>query len=91
MPERVLGLLETPLVIDGVVYSITSQDRVFALNAATGEEIWHYFPKLDDVANEIFFTPYSRGVAVAHGRVYKAPLTDGRSRSIKRPERKCGS
>src|SRR5215469_941987 len=39
------GLLETPLVIDGIVYSIASQDRVFALNAATGEEIWHYFPK----------------------------------------------
>jgi alcohol dehydrogenase (cytochrome c) len=72
------GLLETPLVIDGVVYSIASQDRVFALNAATGEEIWHYFPRLDDVANEIFFTPYSRGVAVAHGRVYIGTV-DGRA------------
>ena len=63
------GLLETPLVIDGVVYSIAAYDRVFAPNAATGEELWHYYPKLDDVVNEIFFAPYSRGVAVAHGRV----------------------
>jgi alcohol dehydrogenase (cytochrome c) len=72
------GLLETPLVIDGVVYSIASYDRVFALNAATGEELWHYYPKLDDVVNEIFFAPYSRGVAVAHGRVYIGTV-DGRA------------
>jgi alcohol dehydrogenase (cytochrome c) len=73
------GLLETPLVIDGVVYSIASHDRVFALNATTGEEIWHYYPKLDDVVNEIFFTPYSRGVAVAHGRVYLGTIEDRKS------------
>ncbi len=72
------GLLETPLVIDGIMYSIASYDRVFALNAATGEEIWHYFPKLDDVVNEIFFAPYSRGLAVAHGRVYLGTV-DGRA------------
>lgn len=73
-----MGLLETPLVVDGVIYSVASYDRVFALDAVTGQEIWHYYPKLDDVVNEIFFTPYSRGVAVAHGRVYLATI-DGRA------------
>jgi alcohol dehydrogenase (cytochrome c) len=73
-----LGLMETPLVIDGIVYSIASYNRVFALNAATGEEIWHHYPRLDDVVNEIFYSPYSRGLAVAHGRVYLATI-DGRA------------
>jgi glucose dehydrogenase len=34
------GLPETPLVADGVVYSISAQDRVFALGATTGDELW---------------------------------------------------
>jgi outer membrane protein assembly factor BamB len=52
------GLMETPLVIDGVVYSIGSMNRVQALEAATGKEIWHYYPRLDEVVNEIFFRRY---------------------------------
>ena len=46
-----LGLQETPLVIDGVVYSIAANDRVQAFDGETGQEIWHYFPKLNDVVN----------------------------------------
>src|SRR5689334_15769423 len=40
-----MGIQETPLVIDGVIYSITSGDRVAALDAKTGQEIWTYQPK----------------------------------------------
>jgi glucose dehydrogenase len=47
------GLLETPLVVDGVVYSIGAMNRVQALDAATGKEIWHYYTRLDDVVNEM--------------------------------------
>ena len=43
----VQGLESTPVVIDGVMYYIASYNRVFALDAATGKEIWHFFPKLD--------------------------------------------
>ena len=50
------GLMETPLVVDGVVYSIGAMNRVQALDAATGKELWHYYPHLDEVVNEIFFT-----------------------------------
>jgi alcohol dehydrogenase (cytochrome c) len=71
------GLQVTPLAVDGVIYYIGSGDRVFALDGATGHEIWHYYPQLDDVANEVFFTPYSRGIALGHGRVYIGTL-DGR-------------
>jgi alcohol dehydrogenase (cytochrome c) len=71
------GLQVTPLAVDGVIYYIGSGNRVFALDGATGREIWHYYPQLDDVANEVFFTPYSRGIALGHGRVYIGTL-DGR-------------
>src|SRR6476660_845506 len=42
-----MGIQETPLVIDGVIYSITSGNRVAALDAKTGQEFWSYQPKLD--------------------------------------------
>jgi alcohol dehydrogenase (cytochrome c) len=64
------GLMETPLVVDGVVYSIGSNDRVFALDGATGNEIWHYYPHLGDIVNEIAFSQLARGVAIGNGRVY---------------------
>jgi len=34
----------TPLVIDGVMFVTTAERRVFALNAATGLEIWRFDP-----------------------------------------------
>jgi quinoprotein glucose dehydrogenase len=33
-----------PLVIDGVLYGISPQSRVFALNAATGQRLWEFDP-----------------------------------------------
>lgn len=54
----------TPLVIDGVMYT-TGVNQVFALNAATGAQLWHYSrPQssglIDDAAGGI-----NRGVAIA--------------------------
>src|ERR1700755_430893 len=42
-----MGIQETPLAIDGVIYSITSGNRVAALDAKTGQGRWGYQPKLD--------------------------------------------
>jgi alcohol dehydrogenase (cytochrome c) len=72
-----MGLQETPLVIDGVVYSISSGDKVAALNAKTGELIWSYETKLDPLTKKVLFAPYSRGVAVGHGMVFIGTV-DGR-------------
>ena len=95
------GLMETPLVVDGVVYSIGAMNRVQALDAATGKELWHYYPHLDEVVNEIFFTGISRGVAFGDGRIYVGSL-DGRGIALDAktgkelwsaqivPTRKCG-
>ncbi|MDA1077109.1 MAG: PQQ-binding-like beta-propeller repeat protein, partial [Proteobacteria bacterium] len=78
--ERMQG---TPLVVDGVMYATSGWSVVFALDAATGDEIWRFDPKVDRE-----FVKYSccggvvnRGVAVYNGRVYVATY-DGRLLAI---------
>lgn len=60
-----------PVVIDGVIYVTTSGNQVFAFDAVTGNQIWHWKPPADQAAN------YSkagiianRGVAVGEGKVF---------------------
>ena len=71
------GLLSTPLVVDGVMYYVAPNNHVFALNAATGKEVWHYQPKLDPIANASFYAYQSRNISIGHGFVYLGTL-DGR-------------
>ena len=72
-----MGLQETPIVIDGVIYSISSGDKVAALDGKTGQTIWSYEPKLDPINKKVLFSPYSRGVAVGHGMIFIGTV-DGR-------------
>jgi quinoprotein glucose dehydrogenase len=64
-----------PLVIDGVVYGATGTSQVFALNAATGERLWHFevAPGADSGL------PTDAGLANDRGVAY---WTDGTSRFI---------
>lgn len=71
------GLQATPLAIDGVVYYSGSDNRVFAVDAATGKEIWHYYAELDPIQQKSIFGFYNRGVTVGRGKVYVAS-SDGR-------------
>lgn len=71
------GLQATPIVIDGVMYTIAADNNVFALNAANGQIIWRYTPKLDPVVTEVFYGSASRGVTVGRGKVFVGTL-DGR-------------
>ena len=41
------GQESTPLVIDGVMYATSNFGRVYALDAATGRELWKYDPRVD--------------------------------------------
>jgi quinate dehydrogenase (quinone) len=41
----------TPLQVGGTLYVCTRDNRVFALDAETGEEIWRFDPVLTDLAN----------------------------------------
>ncbi|HEV3247200.1 MAG TPA: PQQ-binding-like beta-propeller repeat protein [Beijerinckiaceae bacterium] len=66
--------LETsPLVVNGVMYVTTSFSHVYALNARTGEEIWHYKHKLGPVTT-FCCGPNNRGVAAYGDMVYLATL-----------------
>src|SRR5215472_13738823 len=51
-----MGIQETPLAIDGVIYSITSGDRVAALDGKTGQELWSFQPKLDALTKKVLFS-----------------------------------
>jgi alcohol dehydrogenase (cytochrome c) len=68
------GLLGTPIAVDGVLYYSAAYNRVFALDGATGKELWHYYPKLDPVVSTLFFQPYNRGVAYGHGKIFMGTL-----------------
>jgi alcohol dehydrogenase (cytochrome c) len=72
------GLQSMPLVADGIVYYTGSYSRVWALDGATGEPRWSFFPKLnEDLIKAQTHTPYTRGIALGHGNVYVGTV-DGR-------------
>ncbi len=72
------GLQSTPVVADGVLYYSGSYSRVFALDGATGEVLWRYFPELnEDLIASQTHGPFNRGVALGHGNVYVGTM-DGR-------------
>ena len=62
-----------PVVVNGVMYYTTATDQVRAVNAATGELIWQYTPKVDfyrAIAGGGGGAPSNRGVTVANKTVY---------------------
>lgn len=62
------GLQATPIVIDGVLYLSTSNNWAFAIDAASGRQIWDYrFPLPKEAP---MYGAQNRGVAVGHGRVF---------------------
>jgi alcohol dehydrogenase (cytochrome c) len=66
--------LETsPIVVNGVMYVTTSFSHVYALNAQTGEELWHYKHALGPITTYCC-GPNNRGVAVSEGKVYLGTL-----------------
>jgi quinohemoprotein ethanol dehydrogenase len=76
------GQEATPVVIDGVMYTSGTWGYVYAVDAASGKELWRYDPKPDyfrgrhpccDLVN--------RGVAVWKGKVYVASV-DGRLHAL---------
>lgn len=66
------GLNATPMVMDGVMYLVGPMNRVFALNAVTGEKLWQYIYKLPD--KPIPYTTGTRGIALGYGMVYLGTL-----------------
>jgi alcohol dehydrogenase (cytochrome c) len=67
------GFSCTPLVADGIMYITSPGNRVFALNAATGEEIWHYYYALPKTLG-LIYGPVNRGVAMGAGLIFMGTL-----------------
>ena len=66
--------LETsPIVVNGTMYVTTSFSQVYALNARTGEQLWHFVPKMGPVTT-FCCGPNNRGVAVADNMVFVGTL-----------------
>jgi len=65
----------TPVVIDGVMYTSGNLGKVYALNAATGEQLWTFDPEVDMQSNRAACCDQAnRGVAVQGGKVFVGAL-----------------
>ena len=70
----VLESMETaPIVVDGVMYLTTSFNHLYAIDAATGEEFWHYKHKLGPIVT-VCCGNNNRGVAVEGGRLFMGTI-----------------
>ncbi len=73
----------TPLVFNGVLYSITPWSVVYAIDARTGKEMWRSDPEVNQQVwqSRICCGVVNRGIALYQGNVI-APVVDGRLRSL---------
>ena len=62
-----------PLIVDGVMFLTTSYNHVYAIDAKTGQEYWHYKHNMGPIT--VFCCgPNNRGVAAANGLLYMGTL-----------------
>ncbi|HLQ25978.1 MAG TPA: PQQ-binding-like beta-propeller repeat protein [Acidiferrobacterales bacterium] len=70
----VLESMETaPLVVNGVMFLTTSYNHVYAIDATTGEEFWHYKHKMGPITT-FCCGPNNRGVAAYEDMLYMGTL-----------------
>ncbi|HEY2605432.1 MAG TPA: PQQ-dependent dehydrogenase, methanol/ethanol family [Paraburkholderia sp.] len=62
-----------PIVSNGVMFITTSFNHVYALDAVTGKEFWHYKHKMGPVTT-FCCGPNNRGVAISGDRLYMGTL-----------------
>lgn len=71
--EVVESMETAPIVVDGIMYLTTSYNHVYAVDAVTGKEFWHYKHKQGPVTTYCC-GPNNRGVAVMGGTLYMGTL-----------------
>jgi quinohemoprotein ethanol dehydrogenase len=80
--EPMRGQEATPIVIDGVMYTSGTWGYVYAVDAASGKELWRFDPKADlQAGRNPCCDLVNRGVAVSNGKVYVASV-DGRLHAL---------
>ena len=73
----------TPIVVNGIMYITTSFNHVYALNAKTGAQIWHYKHKMGPIPTYCC-RPNNRGVAAYPGAARLPPRPAARAGSARR-------
>ena len=82
-----------PVVIGGVLYATTPKLQVFALDAATGEQLWRFDPTSGAKAEQVALTlDLARRITAAHLRwceeiLKKTPAARTRAASKRRRTR----
>jgi PQQ-dependent dehydrogenase (methanol/ethanol family) len=71
--EVVESMETAPIVVDGVMYLTTSYNHIYAIDAGTGKQFWHYKHKMGPVTT-FCCGPNNRGVAIAGGKVFMGTL-----------------
>ncbi|MEK6210296.1 MAG: PQQ-binding-like beta-propeller repeat protein [Pseudomonadota bacterium] len=70
----VLESMETaPLIVDGVMFLTTSYNHVYAIDAVTGEQYWHYKHNMGPIT-VYCCGPNNRGVAAYGGMLFMGTL-----------------
>lgn len=70
----VMESMETaPLIVNGVMFLTTSYNHVYAIDAVTGEEFWHYKHKMGGITT-FCCGPNNRGVAASDNMLYMGTL-----------------
>jgi len=72
------GQEATPIVVDGVMYTTSAWSHVLALDAVSGEQLWHYDPQVPKGTGvKGCCDAVNRGLAYYDGRLFVGTL-DGR-------------
>jgi alcohol dehydrogenase (cytochrome c) len=64
----------TPLIKDGIMYMVTGNDDVFALNAKTGEILWQRWSFIDQRISVVCCGWLNRGLAMGEGMLFLGQL-----------------
>jgi glucose dehydrogenase len=64
----------TPLVKDGIMYVVTGNDDVFALNAKSGEILWERWSNIDQKLTSVCCGWDNRGLAMGEGMLFLGQL-----------------
>ncbi len=62
-----------PIVVDGVMFLTTSFNHVYAIDAATGKQFWHYKHNMGPITT-FCCGPNNRGVAISGGKLFMGTL-----------------
>src|SRR2546422_10147595 len=63
----------SPIVVDGVMFITTSYDHVYAVDGASGQELWHYKHPMGPTTT-FCCGPNNRGVAVSGNKLFLGTL-----------------